>query len=193
MNSIVSKANVIGVSVHYRRAPEHPVSIAYEDSWHALKWVASHFDGNGPDEWLNKYADFGKVFFAGDSAGANIAHHMGIRVGMEGLHGVKLEGVALVHSYFLGAERIGSKGAKNLWRFVCPTTNGFDDPLINPSKDPNLGRMGCGRVLVFVAENDILKDVGWYYKEVLEKSEWNGVVEVIEAKGEGHDDIYIYE
>ncbi|KAE9607267.1 putative carboxylesterase [Lupinus albus] len=53
--------------------------------------------------------------------------------------------------------------------------------------------MGCGRVLVFVAENDILKDVGWYYKEVLEKSEWNGVVEVIEAKGEGHDDIYIYE
>jgi acetyl esterase/lipase len=41
-------------------------------------------------------------------------------------------------------------------------------------------------VLVFVAENDLLKDRGWYYKELLEKIGWGGVVEVIETKGEGH-------
>ncbi|KAG5035169.1 hypothetical protein JHK87_010079 [Glycine soja] len=34
-------------------------------------------------------------------------------------------------------------------------------------------------------ENDLLKDTGWYYKELLEKCGWNGIVEVIEAKGEG--------
>ena len=31
----------------------------------------------------------------------------------------------------------------------------------------------------------MLKDTGWYYKELLEKCGWNDVVEVIEAMGEG--------
>ncbi|KAK4284674.1 hypothetical protein QN277_001473 [Acacia crassicarpa] len=41
-------------------------------------------------------------------------------------------------------------------------------------------------MLVCVAEKDGLKDRGWYYKEVVEKSEWKGVVEVMEAMDEGH-------
>ena len=32
----------------------------------------------------------------------------------------------------------------------------------------------------------MLIDTGWYYKELLEKCEWNSVAEVIEAMGEGH-------
>ncbi|WJX50462.1 hypothetical protein P8452_36760 [Trifolium repens] len=72
----------------------------------------------------------------------------------------------------------------NLWRFSCPTTSGSDDLLINPAKDPNLGSLGCKRVLVCVAEKDLLKDRGWYYKELLEKSGWGGVVEVIETEDE---------
>ena len=195
LNSIVSGANVIGVSVHYRRAPEHPVPVAHEDSWTAVKWVASHFDGKGPDEWLNRHADLEKVFFAGDSAGANLAHHMAIRVGSEGLSGVKLEGIALLHPYFWGVEPIGSEAnrpedrakADNFWRFSCPGTSGSDDPLINPDKDPKVGSISCKRVLVCVAEKDLLKDRGWNYKELLEKkSGWNGAVEVMEAKEEDH-------
>ncbi|KAK7400817.1 hypothetical protein VNO78_12124 [Psophocarpus tetragonolobus] len=193
LNSIVSKANVIGVSVRYRRAPEHPVPIAHDDSWTSLKWVASHFNGTGPEECLNRNADFKNVFFAGDSAGANIAHHMGIRVGTHGLDGVNLKGIVLVHSYFWGEERIGCEAEKphlalveNLWRFTCPTSIGSDDPLLNPDKDPNLGNMGCERVLVCVAEKDLFRDRGWYYKELLEKCGWHGVVEVTETIGEGH-------
>lgn len=194
LNSVSSLANVIGVSVHYRRAPEHPVPIAHEDSWHALKWVASHVGGNGPDEWLNKHADFGKVFLAGDSAGANIAHYLGIRVGKEGLDGVRLEGNVYVHPYFWGADPIGSESDRseyvekvhNLWRFSCPTTTGSDDPLINPAKDPNLGSLACRRVLVCVAGKDLLRDRGWYYKELLDKSGWSGVVEVVESEDEEH-------
>lgn len=195
LNTIVSKANVIAVSVDYRRAPEHPLPIAYEDSWTSLKWVVSHLHGNGSDEWINRYADFGKMFFAGDSAGANIAHHMAIRVGTQGLQGINLEGIVLVHTFFWGVERVGSEAteksehlslADNLWRFVCPTSSGSDDPFLNPGKDKNLVRLGCKRVLVCVAENDSLKDRGWYYKELLEKIGYGGVVEVIETKGEGH-------
>ena len=194
LNNVVSKANAIGVSVHYRRAPEHPVPTAHEDSWVALKWVASHVGGNGPEEWLNHHADFGKVFFAGDSAGANIAHYLGIRVGSEGLEGLNVEGIALVHPYFWGVERIGSEANRaesaakvaDLWRFSCPTTTGSDDPFLNPAKDPNLGSLACGRVLVLVAEKDLLKDRGWYYKELLEKKGWSGVAEVVETKDEDH-------
>ncbi|KAL5131202.1 putative carboxylesterase 7 [Glycine soja] len=39
--------------------------------------------------------------------------------------------------------------------------------------------------LKLVSENDLLKDMGWYYNELLKKCGWNGVVKVIEAKGEG--------
>lgn len=194
LNTVTSRANVIGVSVHYRRAPEHPVPICHEDSWVALKWVASHVGGNGPDEWLNNYADFGKVFLSGDSAGANIASHLGIRVGSEGLPGVRVEGIALVHPYFWGEERLECETKRaefaakicELWRFTCPSTSGSDDPLMNPGKDPNLGKLACERVLVCVAEKDLLKDRGWHYKGLLDKSEWSGVVEVVETKDEDH-------
>ncbi|CAL5213181.1 unnamed protein product [Lathyrus oleraceus] len=194
LNSVASLANVIGVSVHYRRAPEHPVPIAHEDSWLALKWVASHVGGKGSDEWLNQYADFEKVFLGGDSAGANIAHYLGIRVVKENLDDLKLEGGVFVHPYFWGVDRIGSESARGefvekihtLWRFACPTTTGSDDPLINPAKDPNLGSLGCKRVLVCVAGKDLLKDRGWYYKELLEKIGWGGVVDVVETKDEHH-------
>ncbi|KAB2636407.1 CXE carboxylesterase [Pyrus ussuriensis x Pyrus communis] len=89
-SNIFSEANVVAVSVEYRLAPEHPIPAAYDNSWAALKWVASHFDGKrkgGEEEdedWITSYADSQRVFFAGDSAGANIAHHMGLKLGSEG-------------------------------------------------------------------------------------------------------------
>ncbi|GLT55355.1 hypothetical protein SLA2020_284860 [Shorea laevis] len=188
LNSLVSESNVVAVSVNYRRAPEHPLPIAYDDSWAALKWVASNVD-----EWLKIHADFERVFFAGDSAGANIAHHMGLRVGAEGLAGVKVQGIALVHPYFWGKDPIGGEAADekramidNLWRLAYPPTSGSDDPYINPASDPKLGSLGCGSVLVCVAGKDLLKDRGFYYRELLEKSGWGGAVEVMEAPGEEH-------
>ncbi|KAK9942156.1 hypothetical protein M0R45_007838 [Rubus argutus] len=158
LNGLVSEANVVAVSVDYRRAPEHPLPAAYEDSWAALKWVGSHVGGTGPEEWLNWYADLNRVIFSGDSAGANIAHNMGLRIGPRNWRVFKLAGL------------------------FC----GSDDPIFNPVKDPKLGELGCGKVLVCVAEKDRLKDRGWYYSESLKKSGWNGVVEVWETKEEQH-------
>ncbi|KAL6213440.1 hypothetical protein ACLB2K_012887 [Fragaria x ananassa] len=194
VTSLVAKTNVVAVSVAYRKAPENPLPIGFEDSWTALKWVGSHFEGKGPDEWLNNYADFGKVFLGGDSAGANIAHHMGLRIGCEGLVGVKLNGVVLVHPYFWGSEPVGDEPteaenramAEGIWRFAFPTTSGADDPFINPGKDPKLGKLAAERVMVFVAEKDGLVHRGWHYSELLKKSEWSGSVEVVESKGEDH-------
>ncbi|PQQ05417.1 putative carboxylesterase 13 [Prunus yedoensis var. nudiflora] len=89
--------------------PEHPLPAAYDDSWGALKWVASHSDGNGSEDWLNRFADFQRVFFAGNSAGANITHNMAVKLGCEGLVGFKLIGIVLVHPYFWGTEPVGEE------------------------------------------------------------------------------------
>lgn len=197
LNSLAGLANIAVVSVDYRRTPEHPLPVAYDDSWEALRWVDSHVQGTGSSEWLNSHADFHRVFFAGDSAGANIANNTAIRAGLseEGLLRIKLRGIVLVHPYFCGNEPIGEEANKleakaftdGFWSLASPSSRGgLDDPLINPERDPNLGRLGCGKVLVCVAEKDFLKHRGLYYGEVLKKRGWGGDVEVMEAKGEDH-------
>ncbi|GMP38214.1 hypothetical protein CsSME_00009547 [Camellia sinensis var. sinensis] len=196
LNSLVAEVNIVVVSVDYRRAPEHLLPIPYEDSWAAVKWVASHSTANGGEVWLKEYVDFDRVFFAGDSAGGNIAHNMAIRVGSDGLDGVKLVGMILIHPYFGGKDPVGSEVADGningkavadkFWLFVYPSSSGSDDPLFNPVVDPKFLSMVCDKVLVCVAEKDFLKDRGWYYKEELGKSGWGGVVEIMEAAGEDH-------
>ena len=195
VKSLVAEANVVAVSVDYRLAPEHPLPIAYEDSWAALKWVAAHSDGNGPEEWLNGIVDLDRVYFAGDSAGANIVHHLAVRVGSEGIGGLNLKGLILVHPYFWGGKLVGDEEKlraeerhfmEKLWYVTCPTISGLDDPIVNPEYDPKLGQLAAERVVVYVAEKDALKNRGWFYSECLKKSGWGGTVEVVETKGEGH-------
>ncbi|KAM0060953.1 putative carboxylesterase [Helianthus debilis subsp. tardiflorus] len=142
LNLVASESNIVIVSVDYRTAPDHPVPTCFQDLWDAIKWVALHATGNGPEPWLNSYPDFGKVFFAGDSAGANIAHQMAIRVGSANptrhveirigsenpahhmatrvgsenpVGGINLEGIILLHPYFWGKERVGSESDEQPW------------------------------------------------------------------------------
>uniref|UniRef100_M1CFH7 CXE carboxylesterase n=1 Tax=Solanum tuberosum TaxID=4113 RepID=M1CFH7_SOLTU len=172
LSLVEAEAKVAIVSVNYRLAPEYPLPIAYEDSWLALKWVTSHANGDGREPWLKDNADFNRVYLGGDSAGGNIAHHIAIRVGLEKLEGVKIEGIFLACPSFWGKDPIDARG--------------LDDPLINPEKDPKLSSLGCDKVVVYVAGKDSLRFRGFYYKEVLEKSGWPGMVEVVEVKDEEH-------
>ncbi|OVA15782.1 Alpha/beta hydrolase fold-3 [Macleaya cordata] len=201
VNSLVAEANVVAVSVEYRLAPEHPVPIAYDDSWEAIQWVISHSKGVGTESWLRDHVDFGRVFLSGDSAGANISHNMGMRFGesnnLGADHHFKLLGIALIQPFFWGKERIGVEKldpeknviSERTWPYSCPSsTLGNDDPRINPVAvgAPSLSGLGCARVLVCVAEEDVLKDRGLLYYEALGKSGWNGEMEIMETKGKGH-------
>ncbi|XP_047339709.1 probable carboxylesterase 2 [Impatiens glandulifera] len=194
LNSLVAAANIVAISVDYRRAPEHPLPTAFEDSWEAVKWVIS-----AGDEWVKNLADLERLFFAGDSAGGNIAYRMSIRVGLEmewlSSSGAKLVGIVLVHPLFGGEESIGSElevnaavksDYDNLWRIVWPSVKSLDDPIINPSMDPNIARMGCERVLVCVAEKDGLRDRGWCFYDAVKRSVWKGTVEIVKTAGEDH-------
>ena len=66
-----------------------------------------------PDQWLDSHADFSKVFFTRDSAGANIVDELGIRASERTWIGLCLQGAILVHPYFSGEEAIRCElGAK---------------------------------------------------------------------------------
>ncbi|XP_019052584.1 PREDICTED: probable carboxylesterase 2 [Nelumbo nucifera] len=202
INSLVAEANIVAISVHYRRVPEYPLPIAYDDSWAVLQWVAAHaesrVDDDASESWLRDYVDFDRVFLGGDSAGGNIAHNLALRSGAEELNngGIKLLGMALIGSYLWGKERIGSEATdpekyiteETTWLHACPSAKDNDDPRINPVAPgaPSLEGLGCRRVLVLVAGKDGLRDRGWLYHDSLVKSGWNGVVEIMETEEEGH-------
>ncbi|KAG5238880.1 carboxylesterase [Salix suchowensis] len=180
--SLVAAAGVVAVSVDYRLAPEYPIPACYEDSWAALKWVASHSNRKGPEEWIRDHANFDQVFLAGDSGGANISHDLAARAGIENLNGMTLSGLCLVHPYFGIKDTVDES-----WIFVSPTTSGLDDFRYNPAADSiRMASLGCTRVLICLAEKDVLRQRGLYYYETLRKSGWSGEVEIAETEGEGH-------
>ncbi|KAH6772654.1 hypothetical protein C2S52_004539 [Perilla frutescens var. hirtella] len=182
INILASRSRSVVVSVEYRLAPEHPIPACYDDSYAALKWVDSHsHPGQGPDPWLNDHADLRRVFLAGDSAGANIAHNTLVRAKKEGGFGIHFSGLILVHPFF------GTGKPDRVWDYVCPETSGPDDFRLHPMAHPELlSGLGCARVLVCVAEKDFLKNRGLNYYQSLKKSDWNGVVEIFETAGEPH-------
>ena len=178
--SLASEANVVVISVDYRLAPEHALPIAHEDSWAAMQWISAHSNGQGPEPWLNEYADFGRVFVAGESAGANIVHYVAVQTGATGLAGPNIIGTIILHPYF------GGKENDKMIDYMYPTSAGFKDPILYPEVDPKLSKMAGKKVLVCVAEKDGLKDRGMAYCETLKNSGWNGTVEFFESEEEGH-------
>ncbi|KAJ4964003.1 hypothetical protein NE237_023942 [Protea cynaroides] len=194
VSSLVAEAKVVAVSIHYRRAPEHPLPIAYEDSWAVLQWIASHSNRNGTESWLNNHADFQRVSIIGDSAGATIAHNMAVRATETPLEGVRFVGLGLIHAFFLGEEPVGPEVSDEemkattdkLWMVMCPSSIGCNDPLINPAACTNLQGLACKRVVVCVAEKDPLIGGALFYHKTLHKSGWEGELELMEVQGEGH-------
>ncbi|EPS68028.1 hypothetical protein M569_06746 [Genlisea aurea] len=182
LNSLSSAAGAIAVSVNYRLAPEHPLPIAYEDSWLALKWAIS---GAGNDSWLKKHADFQRVYLGGDSAGGNLAHNMATRIGGSGL---KIEGMFLNCPYFISRSTPELQLLRDVWIHAYPKDRrGLNDPLVNPAMDPGgLKRVGLKHIALYMGEKDPLKESEWDYKKGLERSGWKGKVEAVEFKGEGH-------
>lgn len=190
--------------MEYRLAPEHSLPIAYEDSWAALQWVASHSIDNGStvekEPWLANHCDFKRLFTGGDSAGANIAHNVTMRAGVEVLHGgVRILGASFTHPLFLGSKpkrpenssvEEESLSPSSFWDYIyAEAPGGIDNPVINPffPGAPSLAGLGCSRLLVSVAEKDGLRDVGVCYYNALKETGWKGdLMELVEVEGEDH-------
>ncbi|CAA3018222.1 2-hydroxyisoflavanone dehydratase-like [Olea europaea subsp. europaea] len=200
MNILAAEAKALIISVEYRLGPELLLPIAYEDSWTALQWVASHVIANAcieKDEWVTKHGDFGKLYIGGDSAGGNIVHNIVLRAGVEPLPGdVKILGSFLSCPYFWGSKPVGSQSKEDLkgfaykvWMCIYPSApGGIDNPMINPFTEdsPSLSGLACSRLLVCLAEKDAFTPRGILYVETLKKTGWNGEVKLVVVDGEDH-------
>lgn len=193
LNTLVEASNIVAVSVEYRLAPQHPLPAAYDDAWTALHWVSTT-----TEPWLAEYGDLKRLYLAGESAGANIAHNTAMKAATSELaNGVKIKGIALVQPYFWGSERTASELLEPemldfidpLWEFICPTSvNGRDDPRVNPMANmKEFAKLGCERVFVSIGEKDTLRDRQRLYCEVLGNSGWKGKVEKFEVENGSHD------
>lgn len=192
LNLITKESNVVIVSVNYRLAPEYLLPTAYEDAWEAIQWVATHARKDGPESWLNDHANLHNMFFIGDSSGANIAHHMAIRFGLNPISDINLNGLILLHPFFVEKTLIEPVPKElvilleRLWKLANKPGVGLDDVSLDPGMDPRVPHLGCSKILVCVGEMDRLRVCGLYYKKVMESSGWKGKVEVMESEGEGH-------
>jgi len=192
---------VIGVSVEYRRAPEHRLPVAYNDCFSVLEWLdrqAMALEGVSVDPWLASHADFRKVFLAGDSAGANIVHQMGIRASGRIWVGLCLQGAILVHPFFGGQERIACevgmgteverlfKVVDGDWSISLPAGADKDHPFCNPvgPRSPALSTLVYPRTLIFVAGKDPLRHRGILYYQALRRAA--KVVDLVMTEGESH-------
>lgn len=190
LNILASQSKLLAISVDYRLAPEHHLPAAYEDSWAAVHWVASHAATRPakPDPALLQHGDFSRVFLGGDSAGANIVHNMIVRSAVEKLPGnLKIFGGILTHPFFWGSKDGDAQNWFNkAWSFVYPAApGGIDNPLINPFLKPISG-LRTSRIFVSVAELDGLKGKGVEYVKAVKAGGWRGEIELVEVAGVGH-------
>ncbi|BAT01643.1 probable carboxylesterase 2 [Oryza sativa Japonica Group] len=194
--SLAARAGALVVSVEYRLAPEHPLPAAFADGWAALRWAASL-----ADPWVARYADPTRLFLAGESAGATIAHNVAARAAGPDGDDVDIEGVALLQPCFWGARWLPSEEAAAagwrddeppmlapgrldaLWPYVTGGAAGNDDPRIDPPAE-DVSSLPCRRALVAVAEKDVLSERGRRYAAQLRGG--GREVTLVESEGEDH-------
>ncbi|KAK1646308.1 hypothetical protein QYE76_064113 [Lolium multiflorum] len=90
------------LSVDYRRAPEHRFPAAYDDAFAALRFL------DDPKKLPTAPPlDVSRCFLAGDSAGANIAHHVARRYSLcaSSFATVRVRGLVAIQPFFGGQER----------------------------------------------------------------------------------------
>uniref|UniRef100_A0A0E0QK88 Alpha/beta hydrolase fold-3 domain-containing protein n=1 Tax=Oryza rufipogon TaxID=4529 RepID=A0A0E0QK88_ORYRU len=199
-NRLCARARALVVSVDYRLAPEHPVPACYDDAWSALQRAVA---AASADPWLRDHGDRERVFVLGYSSGGNIAHNVTLRAGAEELPGgASVKGMALLHPYFMAAKKADGE-VKNawlrgkleeMWALACGggrTTAGLDDPRINPVADgaPSLRRLGCDRVLVCLADDELEVRGKAYYDGLLESGWAEDAAELL-VSGEDHEYVH---
>jgi len=159
------------VSVDYRLAPEHKFPAGADDCLAATRWAVANAAGLG--------ADPGRVFVAGDSAGANLAAVTALRIRDQG--GPALLGQLLIYpvtdyyqpgtpSMAENAEGYGltRDGMAWFWGHYLADASDAGDPYASPLRAGDLSDLPPA--LVVTAEYDPLRDEGEYYANRLRQA-----------------------
>ncbi|XP_057792132.1 probable carboxylesterase 18 [Salvia miltiorrhiza] len=175
--ALAARIPAVVASVNYRLAPEHKYPCQYDDGFDALKFIN---DANR--DVLPPCADLRRCFLAGDSAGGNIAHHVAVRAGLDG---IELAGIVAVQPFFGGEERteaevrlakgpvLTAEGADALWRMFLPAGADRNHAAVNVfgggGGDERVRSVEFPRALVVVGGADPVQDWQRRYAEGLKR------------------------
>jgi len=188
------------LSVQYRLAPEHRLPAAVEDAATFFSWLRAQATlGAGAVPWLAESADFSRTFVSGVSAGANLAHHVVVRLAARQLAAdpVRVAGYVLLSAFFGSVERTVTEAESpasvsltaavdKLWRMALPVGASRDHPLANPfgPDSPSMEPLPLPPALVVAPGLDTLRGHMRCYAARLK--EMGKAVELAEFKGEQH-------
>lgn len=169
------------LSVEYRKAPEHPFPAGLDDAERALRWISAEGASLGLSD---------RIILAGDSAGANIAAGLALRVRDKA---IPLAGQMLIYPATDLAHETASTAEFAQGFFLSRTTlrwyianylSGADptNPEASPLLAPDLASL-CPTLLV-TADHDPLRNEGRAYATRL--SEAGNTVTVQEWPGTTH-------
>nr|BAQ20608.1 gibberellin receptor GID1L3 [Lygodium japonicum] len=169
---------VVILSLNFHRAPEYKCPVPYEDGLTCLRWINSRAGKLClyPFQCRTK-----KVFLAGDTGGANIAHHVAAKAPLEG---ISLSGMVLIMPMFGGEQRttherrldgkyfVSIQDRDWYWRAFLPEGANRDDPACNPlsQQAPSMSELDLPPSLVVVGGFDLLRDWQLRYISALERA-----------------------
>src|SRR5262249_53034611 len=158
-------ANAVVVFVDYDRSPESHYPVAVEESYAVLKYVTEH-----PDEFG---VDASRAAIAGDSVGGNMTAVVALLA--KERNGPKIKAELLFYpvtdasmstaSYEQFAEGpwLTKKGMEWFWDQYLPDVSKRADIHVSPINATSEQLKGLPQTLLFVDENDVLRDEGEAY------------------------------
>lgn len=176
------KCSAIVVSVHYRLTPECRYPAQYHDVFDTLKFLERRKIDGFPAN-----ADLSRCFLVGDSAGANIGHHVARRYAEAESEFSKLKviGLVVIQGFFGGEERteseikfkdtglVTTEAADWHWKVFLPEGENRDHEACNifgPKSSDISDLKNFPDVLVFVGGLDALQEWQTRYYEGLKKA-----------------------
>src|SRR5499433_4614098 len=158
-------ANAVVVFVDYDRSPENRYPVAVEESYAVLKYVAEH-----PDEFG---ADASRIAIAGDSVGGNMTavvallakERKGPEVKAQLLFYPVTDATMSTGSYkeFAEGPWLTGKAMEWFWDQYLPDVAKRADIHVSPINASADQLKGLPQALLFVDENDVLRDEGEAY------------------------------
>jgi acetyl esterase/lipase len=172
LRDLVVGSGQVGVFVEYTPLPQAKFPTQLEESYAALKWVATHAGELG--------ADGSRIAIAGNSVGGNMAAALAMMA--KDRNGPKISYQALLipatdasvdttsyHTYATG-RFLARAFMKYGWDLYAPDATARNNPYVSPLRASAEELKGLPPALVVTAENDPLRDEGEAYARKLKEA-----------------------